>query len=140
LVFVTNAPAAAPAIESPVKETAPTTSSSPPAPPPAAGSSIADAPANNHLSLLAHARAADPSQEEKQSVDVALATPPRGFLRDNLKPLLMMIVAGFGAMYCFKMWLRTNARPKGVSVSLAQENEEDPSQSEHTERISVRRP
>jgi hypothetical protein len=31
-----------------------------------------------------------------------------------------MIVAGFGAMYCFRMWLRTNARPKGSAFSLTQ--------------------
>jgi hypothetical protein len=134
LVFVTNAPNAAP-VESTVKETTsatPTPASTPPS------ASIADFPANNHLSLLAHARASDPSQEEKQSADVALATPPRGFLRDNVKPLLLMIIAGFGAAYCFRMWLRTNARPRGVSVSLAQETEED-SQAEAAERVFVRR-
>jgi hypothetical protein len=31
-----------------------------------------------------------------------------------------MIVGGFGAVYCFKMWLRTNARVKGNAYSLTQ--------------------
>jgi hypothetical protein len=139
LVFVTNAPTAAPVTEATVKEIASGTPSPASAPPPTpAASSIADGPPNDHLSLLAHARASDPSQEEKQSAEVALATPPRGFLRDNIKPLLLMIVAGFGAAYCFRMWLRTSARPRGMSVSLAQETEEDSSQSE-AERIFIRR-
>ena len=138
LVFVTNPPTTAPVTESPVKESTPATPS-PASASPSVASSIADVAANNHQSLLAHARASDPSQEEKQSADVALATPPRGFLRDNIKPLLLMIAAGFGAIYCFRMWLRTNARPRGASVSLAQETEEDSSQSEAAERVFVRR-
>jgi hypothetical protein len=52
---------------------------------------------------------------------------------------LLMIVAGFGAVYCFRMWLRTNARARGVSVSLAQETEDDSSQTEAAERVFVRR-
>jgi hypothetical protein len=138
VVFVTNTPTAAPLTESTVKESTPATPT-PASTPPSVASSIANAAANNHLSLLAHARASDPSPEEKQSADVALATPPRGFLRDNIKPLLLMIVAGFGAVYCFRMWLRTNARARGVSVSLAQETEDDSSQSESAERVFVRR-
>jgi hypothetical protein len=118
LVFVTNAPAQpAPVAEAPVKESPPVATPSPASVPPAPPASSSDLP-NNHQQILAHARAADPAQEEKTGVDVALATPPRGFLRDNLKPLVLMIVAGFGAMYCFRMWLRTNARPKGSAFSL----------------------
>jgi hypothetical protein len=115
LVFVTNAPAQpAPVAETVVKEitpaTTPASASAPPAP-----SSFPDLPAN-HQQILAHARAADPSQEEKN--DLALATPRRGFLRENIQPLLLMIVAGFGAVYCFKMWFRTNTRTKGNVFSL----------------------
>jgi hypothetical protein len=119
LVFVTNAPAQpTPVAETTVKESAPTPSptSAPPAP---AASSLPDVP-NNHQQILAHARAADPSREEKPGVDVALATPPRGFLRDNMKPLALMILAGLGAVYCFRMWHRTNARSKGNAFSLTQ--------------------
>jgi hypothetical protein len=138
LVSVTNVQNAAPVTESLIKESTPAIPT-PASTPPSVASSIADVAANNHLSLLAHARASDPSQEEKQSAEIALATPPRGFLRDNVKPLLLMIVAGFGAIYCFKMWLRTNARARGVSVSLAQETEDDSSQTEAAERVFVRR-
>jgi hypothetical protein len=115
LVFVTNAPAQpAPVAETAAKESTPATSPAPASAPPAP-SSFPDLPAN-HQQILAHARAADPSREEKN--DLALATPPRGFLRENIKPLLLMIVAGFGAVYCFKMWFRTNTRRKGNVFSL----------------------
>jgi hypothetical protein len=134
LVFVTNAPVQAASVaESAAKESMPTTTA-----PSTPASPVADAPAD-HLSLLAHARAADPSQEETKSTEVALATAPRGFLRDNIQPLALMIVAGFGAVYCFRMWLRTNARSRGVSVSLAQETDEDSSHSEEAERSFVKR-
>jgi hypothetical protein len=121
LVFVTNAPAQpAPVAEAPVKESPPVATPSPASVPPAASAAPSSDLPNNHQQILAHARAADPAQEEKQGPDVALATPPRGFLRDNIQPLLLMTVAGFGAMYCFRMWLRTNARPKGSVFSLTQ--------------------
>jgi hypothetical protein len=116
LVFVTNAlaqPATAP--ESPINESTPTATLPPVSttPPPPA-SQTADLPARQPL--VAQARAADPSQEEKP--EPALAAAPRGFLRDNIQPLALMIVAGFGALYCFRMWLRTNARPNGNAFSL----------------------
>lgn len=119
LVFVTNAPAQAAApVETAARESVqpatPTPASVRPSP---AASEKSDLPADR-LSLVAHARGADPSVEEKS--DLAVAPPPRGFLRDNIKPLLLMIVAGFGAFYCFKMWLRTNARVKGNAYSLTQ--------------------
>jgi hypothetical protein len=119
LVFVTNTsvePAVVP--ETAVREGTPAgtpqpVSATPPPP------RIADLPASQPL--VAQARAADPSQEEKSGP--ALATPPRGFLHDNIKPLALMIVAGFGALYCFSMWLRTNARPKGNAFSLTRTGE-----------------
>jgi hypothetical protein len=123
LVFVTNAPAQpTPTPDAPVTENTPAATASPTvttlitAPPQPAASRAADIAATQPL--LAHARAADPAQEEKN--DLALATPPRGFLRDNIKPMLLMIVAGFGAVYCFRMWLRTNTRTKGSAFSLTQ--------------------
>jgi hypothetical protein len=111
LVFVTNASAQpVGARESPINESTPTATPPPPA------SQIADLPVRQPL--VAQARAADPSQEEKPNLGPALATPPRGFLRDNIQPLALMIVAGFGAAYCFRLWLRTNTRPKGNAFSL----------------------
>lgn len=119
LVFVTNTPVQpAPSVETPVKEIAP-----PETPPPAtaaptpmpAQSQLADVSANLQP-ILAHARAADPSEEEKPGP--VLATAHRGFLRENINPLVLMIVAGFGALYCFKMWLRANVRTKGNVFSL----------------------
>jgi hypothetical protein len=110
LIFVTNA-----TVQPALVETRPP----PTAPPPPPAASTADVPAN-HQPLLAHARAADPSQEEKHKLGPAMATPPRGFLRNNIMPLALMIVAGFGAIYCFNMWLRTNVRSKGNALSLTQ--------------------
>jgi hypothetical protein len=118
LVFVTNAPVQSTPVETAPRESVQPATRAPASVPPSPGTSDKTDPPANHLSLLAHARAADPSQEEKS--DLALATPPRGFLRDNIKPLLLMIVGGFGAVYCFKMWLRTNARVKGNAYSLTQ--------------------
>jgi hypothetical protein len=137
LVFVTNAPSPpAPVAETAAKESAPVATQKPASTAPAA-SSLPDVP-NDHEQILAHARASDPA-EEKRELGPALVAPSRGFLRDNINPLALMIVAGFGAAYCFRMWLRTNARLRGVSVSLAQETEEDSSQSDAAERIFVRR-
>jgi hypothetical protein len=116
LVFVTNAPAQPSAAETQLGSNTPTTTESP-APPPAAASTP-DVPGNDHLSLLAHARAAVPSPEEKRELGPAMATAPRGFLRDNINPLALMMVAGVGAFYCFKMWLRSNVRRKGNVFSL----------------------
>jgi hypothetical protein len=119
LVFVTNASAQPTAVaETPVKESPPAATPPPAtAPPPPAAPPTADVPASQPL--LAHARASDPSQEEKPSFGPALAAAPRGFFRENLNPLALMIVAGFGALYCFRMWLRTNARPKGNAFNPA---------------------
>jgi hypothetical protein len=125
LVFVTNAPAQPSPAETQLRSNAPTATPSPVSAPPSATASTVDVPENNHLSLLAHARAADPSQEEKRDFGPALATPPRGFLRDNINPLALMIVAGFGAVYCFKMWLRSNARRKGNAFSLTRPEEDE---------------
>jgi hypothetical protein len=121
LVFVTNTSAQPVAVaETPVKESTLAATPPPPsAPPPPAASQIAGLPPSQPL--VAQARASDPSQEEKP--DPALATPPRGFLRDNIKPLALMIGAGFGALFCFSMWLRTNARPGGNALSLTRAGE-----------------
>jgi hypothetical protein len=111
LVFVTNTPVQpALTVETAVKESAP--GATPPTP---AQSELADVSANLQP-ILAHARSADPSEQEKPSP--VLATVPRGFLRENINPLVLMIVAGFGALYCFKMWLRANVRTKGNVFSL----------------------
>jgi hypothetical protein len=127
LVFVTNAPVQpAPSVETAVKESVPAATPTPaadvPTPTPAQ-SQLADVSANLQP-ILAHARAADPSEEEKPGP--VLATAPRGFLRENINPLVLMIVAGFGALYCFKMWLRANVRTKGnvFSLTKTQPNEQ----------------
>jgi hypothetical protein len=119
LVFVTNTPVQpAPPVETAVKESTPAATPPPatavPTPTPAQ-SQLADVSANLQP-ILAHARAADPSEQEKPGP--VLATVPRGFLRENINPLVLMIVAGFGALYCFKMWLRANVRTKGNVFSL----------------------
>jgi hypothetical protein len=118
LVFVTNAPAQPSAAETQLRSNVPTPTQSPVSAPTPAAASTADVPGNDHLLLLAHARAAVPSPEEKRDLGPAMATPPRGFLRDNINPLALMIVAGVGAFYCFKMWLRSNVRRKGNIFSL----------------------
>jgi hypothetical protein len=64
-------------------------------------------------------------QEEKHEFGPAVATPPRGFLRENINPLALMVVAGLGAFYCFKMWLRSNARRKGNAFSLTRPGEDE---------------
>jgi hypothetical protein len=125
LVFVTNAPAQPSAAETQITSNAPTTTQSPVSAPPPAPASTADVPANDRLSLLAHARAAVPSPEEKRDLGPAMATPRRGFLRDNINPLALMIVAGVGAFYCFKMWLRSNVRQKGNVFSLTRPGQDE---------------
>jgi hypothetical protein len=78
--------------------------------------------------ILAHARAANPEQD-KRGLDRETTAPPvapRGsFLRDNINSLVLMIVAGLGAAYCFKRWFSSQARATRTTVSLAQDSVEE---------------
>jgi hypothetical protein len=68
--------------------------------------------------MVAHARASDPARDNETGQSLALATPPRSFLRENVNPLVLLIVAAFGAGYCFRNWFLTSARPAGTTMSL----------------------
>jgi hypothetical protein len=75
--------------------------------------------------MVAHARTAQPAKPEKIAPGPALAAPPRGFLRENINPLVLLILAAFGAGYCFRNWLLTEGRPIGTTMSLTRVSKED---------------
>jgi hypothetical protein len=75
--------------------------------------------------MVAHARAADPAAENKSAPALALTAPRPGFLRQNINPLVLLIVAAFGAGYCFRNWFLTNARTLGTTMSLTRPGKDE---------------
>ena len=67
--------------------------------------------------LAVHARSVNPGKETRAAAP-SLPSSRRSFLRKNINPLVLMIVATFGAAYSFRMWFLTNKRLKGRAVSL----------------------
>jgi hypothetical protein len=41
-----------------------------------------------------------------------VGTAQEGFIRQNAMWLALAFVAGLGALFCFRMWLRTYSRPR----------------------------
>jgi hypothetical protein len=75
--------------------------------------------------MVAHARSADSGEETRIAPGAALAAPPRSFMRENINPLVLLIVAAFGAGYCFRNWFLTESRTRGTTTSLTRVKRED---------------
>ncbi len=75
--------------------------------------------------MVAHARPADSADENRVAQGVALVAPRPSFLHENINPLVLMILAAFGAGYCFRNWFLTNSRPLGRTMSLTRVTKEE---------------
>lgn len=112
-------------VENPIQSQTPAIQPPTRTPPPSVRAQPAAASDGSLGEMVAHARPADPADENRVAQSVALAAPRPSFLRENINPLVLMIIAAFGAGYCFRNWLLTNSRPMGRTMSLTRVSKEE---------------